>query len=233
MILAILKAEMIDQTTSLDGAKSSEPRPIQNMTEMKARRDSAAMGLTGKSARLMFAAVLLSTAVSYSGISFSGVLTPLQLLSPPSAAAQNEAPDGGSPAAAVPLPNEKCVCGEKPALAKLLEESAVAFVGRAEKLDNNPRRPGYIEVAFTVLNRFKGFDEIKTPKVLIYTPKEPTCTYTFRIGLDYLVFASGTPANFKVDLCSGTEILENSFTDVERLKRMTSSDPANKMPVEP
>lgn len=140
-------------------------------------------------------------------------------------------PDGGSPAAAgAVVPTEKCSCEERPALPKLLEQSSISFVGRVERLDNNPRRPGFVEVTFTVLNRFKGFEEVKTQKVLIYTPKEGSCSYAFRIGLDYLVFASGTPANFKADTCSGTEILENSYTDIERLKRMTANDPSNRMP---
>jgi hypothetical protein len=150
---------------------------------------------------------------------------------PSDAAGLGAAPDGGAPAAAgALLPNEKCVCDEKPPLPKLLERSTLSFVGRVEKTDNNPRRAGFTEVTFVVLNRFKGFDEVRTPKVLIYTPKEESCSYGFRVGLDYMVFASGTPAFFKVDSCSGSEVLENAYTDVERVKRMTANDPSNKMP---
>lgn len=154
---------------------------------------------------------------------------------PPSAPADSApsgaAPDGGAPAAAASvLPNEKCVCDDKPALPKLLEKSTISFVGRVEKTDNNPRRSGFTEVTFVVLNRFKGFDEVRTPKVLVYTPKEESCAYPFRVGLDYMVFASGTPAFFKTDSCSGSEVLESAYTDVERIKRMTANDPSNKMP---
>ena len=116
-----------------------------------------------------------------------------------------------------------CSCAEKPTLEQTVKDSTLIFVGRVLEQRETAHKPDYTEIRFTVLKKFKGFEEV--PKsadyVVIYTPnQESLCGYAFSNGFEYLVFASGKPAFLKVDLCSRTDVLENAQLDQHRLIRL-------------
>ena len=115
-----------------------------------------------------------------------------------------------------------CSCDDKEDLAGSLEKAAIVFVGQVKAKGSNPLRKDQSEVRFTVNRKLKGFDEVPGNSVLIYTPVDfEYCGYKFQEGLDYLVFATGTPAHFQTTSCSRTEILDKVLTDVHKLIRMT------------
>lgn len=121
-------------------------------------------------------------------------------------------------------PAHACTCEAKPDLDQALDDAAMVFVGRVVSKSVNPLRPEEQEVKFTITRRLKNFDEITGNTILIYTPRDHEyCGYKFGEGLDYLVFAAGTPAHFKTTSCTRTEVLENSLTDVQKLIRMTGA----------
>lgn len=116
-----------------------------------------------------------------------------------------------------------CSCSEKPSLEESLKKSSLIFVGRVLDQRETAFKPNHTEVRFTVFKKFKGFEEI--PKsaeyVVVYTPREESlCGYKFSNGFEYLVFATGSPAFLKVNLCSRTEVLENAQLDQHRLLRL-------------
>lgn len=116
-----------------------------------------------------------------------------------------------------------CSCAPKPELETALEQASLVFVGRVEDQRPSPFKKGQIEVKFIVFRKFKGFEELpKSEFVLIHTAKDSaTCGYNFTNGFEYLVYATGTPANFRTNLCSRTEVLENAQLDQHRLLRLT------------
>lgn len=117
-----------------------------------------------------------------------------------------------------------CTCEPKPDVSQALDDASLVFVGRVVSKSVNPFRPEEQEVKFTVTRKLKGFDEIGANTVLVYTPRDHEyCGYKFGEGLDYLVFAVGSPAHFKTTSCTRTEVLENALTDVQKLIRMTGA----------
>ncbi|MCB0324712.1 MAG: hypothetical protein KDD69_14115 [Bdellovibrionales bacterium] len=104
-----------------------------------------------------------------------------------------------------------------------LKDATLVFVGRVEDQKESAFKKDQMEVKFTVFKRFKGFEEVPNNEyVLIHTPKDSAgCGYNFTNGFEYLVFATGTPAHFRTNLCSRTEVLENAQLDQHRLLRLT------------
>ncbi|MFN8389134.1 MAG: hypothetical protein U0136_02450 [Bdellovibrionota bacterium] len=117
-----------------------------------------------------------------------------------------------------------CSCDEKQDLAEALEKSSLVFVGQVKGKSINPLRKEQSEVRFTVNRKLKGFEEVPSNTVLVYTPVDfEYCGYKFQEGLDYLVFATGTPAHFQTTTCTRTEVLDKVLTDVHKLIRMTGA----------
>ncbi len=151
-----------------------------------------------------FATTPLSRRDSYRALTALILLSIVFLLSAPSAALA-------------------CSCSEKPSLEDSLKNSSLIFVGRVLDQRETAFKPNHTEVRFTVFKKFKGFEEI--PKsaeyVVVYTPREESlCGYSFSNGFEYLVFATGSPAFLKVNLCSRTDVLENAQLDQHRLLRL-------------
>jgi hypothetical protein len=117
-----------------------------------------------------------------------------------------------------------CSCDEKQDLAEALEKSSLVFVGQVKSKGINPLRKEQQEVRFTVNRKLKGFEEVPSNTVLVYTPVDfEYCGFKFQDGLDYLVFANGTPAHFQTTSCSRTDVLDKVLTDVHKLIRMTGA----------
>ncbi len=116
-----------------------------------------------------------------------------------------------------------CSCGEKASVEESLKDSSLVFVGRVLDQRETAFKPNHTEVRFTVFKKYKGFEEM--PKsaeyVVVYSPREEsTCGYKFNNGFEYLVFATGSPAFLKVDLCSRTDVLESAQLDQHRIIRL-------------
>ena len=130
----------------------------------------------------------------------------------------------------IPNSASACSCGEKQDIRAALADSTMVFVGRVEELKENPLKPGLQEVKLAVLRKFKGFEEVQTRFVYVYTPKEAAlCGFKFSGGMDYLVFASGTPAHFKTSICSRTGLLDDSQRDVQLLMRLMKKKKAREL----
>ncbi|OVE79984.1 hypothetical protein BVY02_01690, partial [bacterium J17] len=123
-----------------------------------------------------------------------------------------------------------CSCGEKQDIRTALGNSTMVFVGRVEELRENPLKPGLKEIKLAVLRKFKGFEEVQTRFVYVYTPNESAlCGFNFSGGMDYLVFASGTPAHFKTNICSRTRLLDDAQRDVQLLMRLMKKKKAREL----
>jgi hypothetical protein len=117
-----------------------------------------------------------------------------------------------------------CSCDAAQDLPEALEKASLVFVGQVKSKTVNPLRKEQYEVRFTVNRKLKGFEEVPTNTVLVYTPIDfEYCGYKFQEGLDYLVFATGTPAHFQTTTCSRTDVLDKVLTDVHKLIRMTGN----------
>ncbi len=125
----------------------------------------------------------------------------------------------GSPGAA-----SACTCDPKDDLEQALEKASLVFVGQVKSKSENPLRKEQWEVRFTVSRKLKGFEEVPGSSVLVYTPADHEyCGFKFQEGLDYLVFASGTPAHYQTTTCSRSDVLDNVLTDVHKLIRLTGN----------
>jgi len=125
---------------------------------------------------------------------------------------------------------QECTCPAKPEIVDALRDSSVAFVGRAEKVKHSPLRKGYEEIKFKVFKRYKFNTELADEEPLvqtqqnftfIYTPTEKaSCSFNFREGYDYLVYASGTPAFLKTDSCTRTSVLDYVLNEVKTIENL-------------
>jgi hypothetical protein len=121
---------------------------------------------------------------------------------------------------------QACDCGPETTLEDRLANASVVFVGQASDTRRNPLKPGEVEVRFAVSNRFKGFEEVLTEQIVVYSKLDAgQCGYQFHTGADYLVFAQGNPAHYVTTACDGTDILESSSLAVEKLIRLTGKRP--------
>jgi len=117
-----------------------------------------------------------------------------------------------------------CTCDTKPDLEEAVDKASLVFVGQVKEIKDNPLRKEQKEVRFIVSRKLKGFEEVSTNTVLIYTPAEfEYCGFKFQEGLDYLVFATGSPAHFQTTSCSRTDVLDKVLTDVHKLIRLTGN----------
>lgn len=117
-----------------------------------------------------------------------------------------------------------CSCDSKEDLEQALEKASLVFVGQVKEKSENPLRKEQWEVKFSVSRKLKGFEEVPGSTVLVYTPADfEYCGFKFQEGLDYLVFATGTPAHYQTTTCTRTEVLDNVLTDVHKLIRMTGN----------
>lgn len=117
-----------------------------------------------------------------------------------------------------------CTCETKPDLEEAVQKASLVFVGQVKEIKDNPLRKEQKEVRFIISRKLKGFEEVGTNTVLVYTPSEfEYCGYKFQEGLDYLVFATGSPAHFQTTSCTRTEVLDKVLTDVHKLIRLTGN----------
>ena len=131
----------------------------------------------------------------------------------------------GTGGIASPTPAQACTCPSKAELEEALEKSSLVFVGSVKDKRVNPLKAEESEVRFTVTRKLKGFEEVPTSTVLVYTPIDPEyCGYNFSPGMEYLVFATGTPAHFRTDTCSRTDIIDKVLVDIHKLIRLTGSE---------
>lgn len=134
----------------------------------------------------------------------------------------------------VALPAFACRCGDRPAVAVALAQSALVFSGRVTKLEIAYRPAGEIggKAVFreVVVCEFSGVDALKGAadtdrKVTIITASEsPACGYPFTIGTEYLVYATIRDGELWTDVCDRTRPLviipqdQDFGVPVEKLK---------------
>lgn len=121
----------------------------------------------------------------------------------------------------MPMPAYACSCGPQVELLAARETSSLVFVGHVLKVVPSVLKPGQNEVHLKIEKFFKLEDDGRAKKdmVVIYTPvEESLCGFHFIRERDYLVFATGTPAQYKTDLCTRTKLLEDVLLDVEQLE---------------
>ncbi|MBL7662140.1 hypothetical protein JNK13_05250 [bacterium] len=121
------------------------------------------------------------------------------------------------------IPNlalSECQCPEKPSLTQAVKDASVVFAGRVTNIRKSALRQGQLEVRFSILKYLSGdIDGNKPELVVVFTPEElGTCGLKFVSEQDYLVFASGNPANLKTTSCTRTAALDISQEDVKALE---------------
>ncbi len=114
-----------------------------------------------------------------------------------------------------------CPCEERPSLVKALEKASLVITARVGAVGKNPRKPGFTEIKVQVLEKFKGGEDLPSDVVIIYTPEaENNCSVDFAKGLDYIIYAQGTPAFYQTNSCTRTALLDDALLDVQRLIRI-------------
>ncbi len=139
--------------------------------------------------------------------------------------AATAAPEAGG---ALPGSAEKpsCECPPEPDLETAFDQANLVFVGRVEQKQTNPLKKGVVQVKFLVSRKLKGFEEVQSPSVLVYTPdraetaKPGECGFDFAMNGEYLVYAEGTLANFRTTACTRTNLLDKAAMDVQRIIRL-------------
>lgn len=125
-----------------------------------------------------------------------------------------------------------CSCAGREALTEALSKSTIVFMGQVISVRQNPLKPTELEVQFRISVTYKGEEEIQGQTATIITNgEESMCGYPFTRGGDYVVFATGNPANLRTGLCSRTSQLEAFQDDLPRLEELTGKKPLH--PVEP
>ena len=142
-----------------------------------------------------------------------------------SAVADDATPGSGAPGASA-----QCTCPAPPSLEKAFDAATLVFVGRVEDKRINPLKKGDYEIKFQVSRKLKGFEDLPTSNVLVYTAKEIApgkigdCPFNFIVNGEYLVYATGAPAYLKTSSCARTALLDKSLMDVQRIIRLYSSE---------
>lgn len=114
-----------------------------------------------------------------------------------------------------------CTCEEKLSLDDAYAKADLIFVGQVKAKAHHPLREDKVEFRFSVARKIKGFEEVNGSTVFVYTPRDHEyCGYRFQEGQDYLVYAEGTPANFRTTACTRTDVLDKALLDVQKLIRM-------------
>lgn len=116
-----------------------------------------------------------------------------------------------------------CSCPPKGVLKAEVDKNDVVFIGQVSEVVNvGALRPGYQMVRFLPMKKYKGKELLVNPeKISVFTPDSPTkCGVKFSRQIDYLVFASGSPAFLKVTSCSLTDIQENHKESQRQLEEM-------------
>ncbi|MCC6219612.1 MAG: hypothetical protein IT291_00040 [Deltaproteobacteria bacterium] len=129
----------------------------------------------------------------------------------------------------LPLQALACSCTEPASIEQAFNEASLVFLGRVKKIRENPLRKGQREVTFAITTLFKDDTETeqKLEQVLIYTPMdEAMCGVNFAIEFDYLVFANGTPAHYKTNLCMNNKAIDIATDDVKELEKLTNASQA-------
>ena len=114
-----------------------------------------------------------------------------------------------------------CSCKKRPDFKAALKNSALVAVAMVKEKGHNPFRPEHDEVLLKTLRTYKGADELNGDELFVYTPRgKDSCAFDFVKGADYLIFANGSPAFFKVDSCSRTKIVEHAKADLDELEEI-------------
>jgi hypothetical protein len=127
-----------------------------------------------------------------------------------------------------------CTCAGAPPIEKAYSDATYIFVGRIDRMMESPITKGQREVKVAVQQWFKGKDlldeeegqdrSLKRRKdfVIVYTPmKEEECGFNFYQEQDYIIFATGTPARLKTDICTGTVLLDNALPQIKKLGELS------------
>ncbi len=111
-----------------------------------------------------------------------------------------------------------CSCGPAQEIDQAYTDAQTVFIGRVEHILKSPLRQGLNEIKFLLMKGFKGTEEAMNRTLVVYTPIESDeCGYAFIPGQEYLVYASGTPANFRVVSCSRTKVYDTAKEEVTKL----------------
>lgn len=117
---------------------------------------------------------------------------------------------------ASPTPVSACSCAERQGTAEQwLAGAAAIFTGSVTDISER----GYTyDVTFNVGTSWKGyFDTAATVRT---SQNSASCGYTFEVGEEYIVFASGDE-QLETGICSRTALLANAQSDVDALNAVT------------
>lgn len=127
-----------------------------------------------------------------------------------------------------PQSAEACSCAPKPTVENAHREATAVFTGRVTSVEPSPLREGQLEVNFTVRKAYKGAPaDMGLERVVVFTPmQEAECMFDFQQDQDYLVFATGNLAYYKVNRCGRTGQLEISLDEIAELEKLGGKAPA-------
>lgn len=118
-----------------------------------------------------------------------------------------------------------CSCASNPPLEMAYENGDIIVIGRVDQVGPSPLKKGQKEIKIIVQNWIKGKDVVEGSKgnsILVYTANdEAQCGFSFFQEQDYIIFAKGTPANLRTDICSGTILLDNGLALVDKLMKLS------------
>ncbi|HEY7500068.1 MAG TPA: carboxypeptidase regulatory-like domain-containing protein [Vicinamibacterales bacterium] len=111
--------------------------------------------------------------------------------------------------AALPSAGQDCDCARVGAPCSAYWDGAAVFVGRVESV---ARETAARRVRFTLLERFRG-PSSSTVDVLT-GPSGQRCSLAFKVGREYLVYASRVDGGLFVPACSRTRDVEDAAADL-------------------
>ncbi len=107
-----------------------------------------------------------------------------------------------------------CRCDTKPPVERAIASSDAVFVGRLTKMELAMRPEGQftrevVVCTFANAEVLKGADEPTKDMVIVTAPHEASCGYSFRIGSEYLVYATIRRGELETSICDRTCLLES------------------------
>ncbi len=112
-----------------------------------------------------------------------------------------------------------CSCAPPPTPSVALSQATTVFAGRVTAIDppgglfSSSASP--VKATVAVSQVWKG--PVSNSLVVETASANATCGYTFEVGRDYLIYATGAPDRLQVSLCSRTQLLAGAVEDLQML----------------
>ena len=114
---------------------------------------------------------------------------------------------------------DTCECPPMEDTETAFNNSDLVLIGRVSDLQSSTFKPGYMEIAFTVLKMVKSQPGTPAREVVIYVPNNE-CKFDFQYGVDYIVYATGDPFFYRTDVCARNMLFDSSFEELGRLHKL-------------